>query len=196
MPSTIQEQKAELRRKIRGIVGACPPEELAQSDRALFAKFLVVPQVKRAATLLLFWGMEGFEPDTMQLVSVLTQMGKRVCLPRMIQERGMLALQYVPGDPYDMAGMGIREPARSCPEVKKKEIELVLVPAMCYDTKGYRLGFGGGYYDRWLSDYAGNTVGLCKEKVLQRVLPTAHHDRPVELVLTEQAIYASPHTER
>ncbi len=55
----------------------------------------------------------------------------------------------------------------------------------CADRRGFRLGFGGGYYDRWLSGFSGFTVGLCRDCVLQDRVPTEDHDCRVDLLLTE-----------
>ena len=62
----------------------------------------------------------------------------------------------------------------------------MLVPAVCYDRRGYRLGFGGGYYDRWLADFSGVRVGLCRGAVLQDRVPTEAHDARVDILLTEE----------
>lgn len=59
------------------------------------------------------------------------------------------------------------------------------MPAVCYDRRGYRLGFGGGYYDRWLEHFAGFRVGLCRKAVLQDRVPTEAHDSRVDLLITE-----------
>ena len=67
----------------------------------------------------------------------------------------------------------------------RPDIDLALVPAVCYDRRGFRLGFGGGYYDRWLSGFSGFTVGLCRDCVLQDRVPTEDHDCRVDLLLTE-----------
>ena len=83
------------------------------------------------------------------------------------------------------AAFGLWEPAPDFPLVERESIDLTLVPAVCYDRQGYRLGFGGGYYDRWLAGYAGRTVGLCRDCVLQERVPLEPHDQAVELLLTE-----------
>ena len=62
----------------------------------------------------------------------------------------------------------------------------MLVPAVCYDRRGYRLGFGGGYYDRWLEGFSGVTAGLCREAVLQDEVPIEAHDARVDILLTEE----------
>ena len=61
-----------------------------------------------------------------------------------------------------------------------------LVPGLCYDREGYRLGFGGGYYDRWLAGCSGWKVGLCRAALLQDRLPRGPYDIPVDLVVTEE----------
>jgi len=70
------------------------------------------------------------------------------------------------------------------------EIDLILVPALCYDRRRFRLGQGGGYYDRYLANYRGRTVGLCRDLVLQDALPREATDLPVGLVLTESMFFS------
>ena len=93
--------------------------------------------------------------------------------------------QYMPDRPMVSVSFGISEPDLSCPILTQDEIDLILVPAVCYDRRGFRLGFGGGYYDRWLSGFSGVTVGLCRDCVLQEHVPIEDHDRRVEFLLTE-----------
>ena len=170
--STTAEEKDRLRRRLRAQLAALSPEALRESDRALFDAFLSLPQVGKADTLFLFWGVPGREPETETLVRTLTARGKRVGLPRMLPERGM------------------EEPPETAPLLDKSSIQLVLVPSVCYDREGYRLGFGGGYYDRWLGDFSGLAVGLCRSCVLQDRVPREGHDRRVDLVLTEEGRFA------
>ena len=82
--STTAEAKKALRAQLRSEMTALTPQEREESDRALFARFLALPQVRQAYTLFLFWGIPGREPETEQLVHVLTRQGKRVGLPRML----------------------------------------------------------------------------------------------------------------
>ena len=77
------------------------------------------------------------------------------------------------------------EPGEDCPLAARESIDLILVPGLCFDRLGYRLGQGGGYYDRYLAGYAGATVGLCRRAVLQEAVPREAHDRPVDLVVTD-----------
>ena len=163
MASTIDLEKKELRRRVREQLSALSRSALVHSDDALFEKFLSLPQVEEAQTVFAFWGIPGKEPDTARLIGELVRRGKTVGLPRMLPDhRG-----------------------EDCPLIAREDIGLVLVPAVCYDRRGYRLGFGGGYYDRWLAGFSGVTVGLCRETVLQETVPTEAHDARVDLLLTE-----------
>ena len=137
-------------------------------------------------TLFLFWGIPGREPETERLVRELTRQGKRVGLPRMLPGHQMEVRQFDPRIPMKQAAFGIWEPSQEAPLLEKKDIALALVPAVSYDRRGYRLGFGGGYYDRWLEDFSGRTAGLCRGVLLQEQVPIEGHDARVEVVLTEQ----------
>lgn len=187
--SAIAEEKAALRRELRRHLAAMPPETLRRSDDALFARFLGLPQVEKAQTIFAFWGVPGREPDTPRLIEALTRMGKQVALPRMLPERGMEVRLYRPDRPLQAAPFGILEPDEDCPLLPPGEISLVLSPGLCYDKQCFRLGFGGGYYDRWLGQYTGPVIGLCRDELLQDRLAVEPHDRPVDLVVTETALY-------
>ena len=191
MPSTITEEKKQLRAQVRAQLAALTPQELEESDAALFDRFLALPQVQKADTIFAFWGIAGKEPDTARLIARLTDMGKRVCLPRMLPGHQMETPLYVPQRPLVAVGFGISEPDAGCPLVERAEIDLALVPAVCYDRRGYRLGFGGGYYDRFLP-LACNAVkiALCRAVLLEPVLPRECHDVRADFVLTEGALYA------
>lgn len=183
--STTAEEKAALRKALRAQLSAMPAHALQAGDRALFAAFLALPQVQRAHTLFLFWGVPGREPDTAPLVRELAARGKRVGLPRMLPGHEMEVRLYEPERELVPASFGIWEPPQDAPLLSSEEIDLTLVPALCYDRQCVRLGFGGGYYDRWLAGYHGFSVGFCRDTLLQDRVPAQSHDRRVDLVLTE-----------
>lgn len=186
MASTIDFEKKELRRRVREELSALSRSELVRSDDALFARFLALPQVEEAKTIFAFWGIPGKEPDTSRLIGELVRRGKTVGLPRMLPGHRMEVRRFDPDRPLVKASFGISEPGEDCPLMDREDIDLVLVPAVCYDGCGYRLGFGGGYYDRWLEGFSGVKVGLCRGAVLREAVPIEAHDARVDLLLTEE----------
>ena len=186
MASTIDFEKKELRRRVREELSALSRSELVRSDDALFARFLALPQVEEAKTIFAFWGIPGKEPDTSRLIGELVRRGKTVGLPRMLPGHRMEVRRFDPDRPLVKVSFGISEPGEDCPLLDREDVALVLVPAVCYDRRGYRLGFGGGYYDRWLEGFSGVKVGLCRGAVLREAVPIEAHDARVDLLLTEE----------
>lgn len=182
MPSTIAAEKAALRRAIKEI--AFSPAEKAESDRLLFTRSLALPQVVQASSLLLFYGV-GDEPDTARLLKALADMGKTVALPRCLPGGKLEARRYSGPSHLSPGAFGIPEPDGGCPIVVRDSFDVILVPNLCCDRLCYRLGHGGGYYDRYLPGFSGVTIALCRDRLLRPVLPREIHDVPVNLVVTE-----------
>ena len=183
---SVTAEKAALRRRILAQLAGLSPAERKRSDAMLFERFLQLPQVQDSRRLLLFLGVPGREPDTARLLPRLLASGYQLALPRMLPEHGMEFRRYDPDRPLVQARFGIREPGEDCPLVPKDWGEVILVPGAAFDREGCRLGFGGGYYDRWLPGFPGFRVGLCREAALQDRLPREPHDCRVDRVLTEK----------
>ncbi|MCC8181493.1 MAG: 5-formyltetrahydrofolate cyclo-ligase [Clostridiales bacterium] len=184
MSTTTTEEKRRLRDTVCTLERSFPPEALQESDRLLFERLTALPQIEDGDVLLLFWGM-GREPDTQQLFAPLASAGKTVLLPRCLpcgemELRVWQGLERAVRHPY-----GMWEPSEDCPLFAADSVDLVLVPALCYDRAGFRLGRGGGFYDRFLARYTGFSVGLCRQTLLQDQVPRESHDMGVDLVLTE-----------
>ena len=174
---TTKERKEELRRHAAGL----PQVEAG----ALFERFLALPQVEQADTVLVFYGT-GREPNTVPLIQALLEKGKRVALPVVLPHRGMEARQVLDVDQLIPNRFGIPEPDGSCPVIDKRDIAVALIPHLMVDREGYRLGWGGGYYDRWLTDFPGFTVCICRPGRLADHVPREDFDVPVKLVLIEE----------
>ena len=183
--STLAQEKALLRQRIRAEMQAMPTEERRRSDQALIAQVLAQETIQQANCILLYHGV-GMEPPVGELIAPLLERGKTVCLPVCLPKRQMEARQVWEGCPMKVSAFGIPEPGEECPTVSKEQVDVILVPGLCCDVFGYRLGQGGGYYDRYLADYEGSTLCLCREKLLQGRLPREWQDWPVQVIVTEQ----------
>lgn len=102
-----------------------------------------------------------------------------------------------PGSPTQVGAYGICEPHPSLPLLAAEQVDLILIPAIACDAKGYRLGYGGGFYDRLLSlsEWQSKpTVGLIFESTRLAALPIDPWDKPLQAVCTEAGFFLSSHS--
>lgn len=187
MPVTdIRPIKMELRQKYRSLRQAMPPEIKAQKDEAIAAQVRRLWQYQRNSVLLIYVST-SIEVDTFRIIRQAIEDGKRVAVPRCVPDTRNMEFYYIRStDELKPGTFGVLEPEAN-PENLYKESEggLCIVPAFSYDWRGFRLGYGKGYYDRFLSRFEGNMVGICYSECVQRSLPHGRFDRPVELLVTE-----------
>lgn len=176
MPAGVTEAKAALRQQMAAL--SCPDWQ------PLLERFLALPELETAHTVMLFYGV-GREPDTVSVIDELLRRGKTVALPRCLAQRRMEARVIASCSDLVPGTFGIPEPGEDCSVIERDRIDLILVPNLCCDKHGYRLGHGGGYYDRYLAGYSGMTVALCPQAWFREKLPRDEFDLPVRLVLSE-----------
>lgn len=145
----------------------------------LWGRVAELSEYAAAACVMAFVAAKG-EPDTDPLFARLQVAGKRLVLPRV--EDG----EIVVGDgtaPRASSRFGIDEPQG--PAIDIAQVQLVIVPGLAFTLDGWRLGYGGGYYDRFLTRLPGvPTVGVCFTEQLVDVLPTAPHDVRMQRVVS------------
>lgn len=127
-----------------------------------------------------------FELDTSFLIHHAQETGKRVLVPKIVAKGKMVFVDYESSD-LGLSSFGILEP-KSDLAVLKEEIDLIHVPGVVFNLEGYRIGFGGGYYDRYLQDFKGQTLSTIYP-VQQGLFEPYSHDIPVrEVLLYDQTI--------
>lgn len=170
-------------------------DQAARGERAQKACALLVqePEFERAQVVLSYAPLR-FELDPGDAVQRALSLGKQVLLPRVIPDSHELALHlYVPGDELEESGMGVREPLPTSPRMAPESVQLVLVPGLAFDGRGYRLGFGKGYYDRLLPTLPqARRFGLAFELSLLPEVPCEEHDVPMDVVITEKRLLRMP----
>ena len=185
MGTQVSEVKKILRQQMREAMAEMTEQEKVWSDQELVSAFLAHPKLDEANTVMLYYGV-GQEIATADLIQTLLDQGKTVCLPKCLPEHQMEARIIQSLDELEPDAYGIPAPKDACPVLEREKIDLILVPGRCFDRKGNRLGQGGGYYDRYLEDFDGNTIGLCREDFFQINLPREPLDAFVRVVLTEE----------
>jgi 5-formyltetrahydrofolate cyclo-ligase len=167
--------KAALRQRMR-MVRDVVDDHLMRSVQ-LWAKVAELAEFQRAGSVMAFVGF-GSEPDTDPLFARLSVEGKRLLLPR-VEPEGI-----VPADgdwPLVASKFGVQEPTG--PAVDVGEIDLVIVPGLAFTVDGDRLGYGRGYYDRFLPSLSAPSVGVCFTDQLVDEMPVAAHDVRVDMVV-------------
>ncbi|EWG08948.1 5-formyltetrahydrofolate cyclo-ligase [Cytobacillus firmus] len=132
------------------------------------------------------------ETDTWQIIRRAWDEGKRVAVPKcMPQSKQMVFRELKSFMDLESVYYGLWEPIpKKTDEVPSEEIDTLVVPGLAYRKNGFRLGFGGGYYDRFLEHYKGRTVSLAFEMQVISGFPVENHDKPVEMIITDQQVWA------
>ena len=181
--SEIDEQKQQLRRtsrKIRNELGEAARQTASQLICNLIESW---PVFQSSSVILAYMPIKG-EVDLTSLLE--RHPYQRWVLPRIIpdEDRRMVFHPYEPGrlirHPFGMA-----EPAPDLPIIPASEVQLALVPGLAFDRLGKRLGYGGGYFDRFLRHFTGVSLGVVYQALLLDQLPNGEHDVPVQLLVTE-----------
>ena len=186
----IRQVKRGLRKKFREIRLAMDPQEKAAWDRRITANLLRSPRYREAKRGLLFVS-KPIEIDTHSLIRTALQQGKQVLLPRCLNEQGHMEFFAIQSWEDLVPGLyGLLEPdPERCPCIQTfRPTDFCLVPGFSFDAQGYRLGFGKGYYDRFLSRFSGVTAGACYHCCTTQSLPHGRYDRPVDYLFTERYV--------
>ncbi|HHP50967.1 MAG TPA: 5-formyltetrahydrofolate cyclo-ligase [Moorella mulderi] len=183
--------KNHLRKKMMALRRAIPEPIRQEKSRKIREKLFSLSEWQRAQRIMSYVSF-GSEVDTHQVIKQALAQGKRVAVPLCIpQVKGLMAVEIedFPGDLVP-GTMGILEPKpdRIYP-VDPESLDLILVPGVAFDRSRHRLGYGAGYYDRFLSGLRRpKAIGLAfQEQVVERIAKEGH-DRPVDLIITDEEV--------
>ena len=128
------------------------------------------------------------EVDTYQIIRKAWEEGKQVVIPKCLpKKKEMVFRTLTQFNQLESVYYGLLEPIEEMTaEVRGNEIDLLIVPGLAYTKEGYRVGFGGGYYDRYLAEFNGHTVSLAFQSQLVSELPIEEHDIPVKQIITNK----------
>lgn len=179
--------KTELREKYRNLRQNMPPAMKQEYDEAIAKQVASLWQYKKTNTLLIYVSTP-IEVDTHAIIRRALEDGKQVAVPRCVPNSRQMEFYYIHSmDELAPGTFGVLEPPCNQDRLfTTAENALCIVPAFSYDWRGFRLGYGKGYYDRFLSRFEGHIVGVCYSACVQRSLPHGRYDRPVELLVTEK----------
>ena len=175
--------KAELRKKILQEMKALSQEQKQAMDRALTERFLQHPFYQEAKTIATYLSFPH-EFQTQELIEQALKDDKKVLIPKTYPKGRMDCVVYHPQQ-LVKTSFGLLEPQGDLEVVEPSQIDLIHVPGLAFTTEGYRIGYGGGYYDRYLEHFAGHTMSTIYPCQVQE-FNSEDHDIAVQEVLIDE----------
>lgn len=181
--------KRELRKKFREIRENMSPQKKSRYDELLKKGFLASREYKNNDIVFAFVS-KPIEIDTISIIKAVLKDGKRVAVPRCVADKREMDFFFITSfDQLEKSTYGLMEPIPDkCEKVTDFSNGVCIVPGLAFDSEGFRLGFGMGYYDRFLSQFKGDKIGLCYSSCVKWKLPHGFFDRPVDLIITERFV--------
>ncbi len=180
-----REVKKALRARIRALRDALGPEERERLGAAIRDRLFEAPGRAEARCVMVFSSF-GSEVPTGPIIERLAAGDRTVALPR-VAGRDMEAVAYRPGDPMALASFGAMEPVEGT-LVPAEAIDVVIAPGLAFDRVGYRLGYGGGHFDRFLQRVRRDALRLaiCFDLQVVDEVPREPWDQPVDMIFTDR----------
>jgi len=178
--------KLELRKRMRGLRNTTPASACAARSEKIVERLRALGPLATAKAVALFWPIEGkHEVDLRPLDLELRERGVRVAYPSIDAETGVMTFRYSLRSELEERGFGFAEPPPDADEAQA--LDAIVVPALGIDSRGHRLGYGVGYYDRTLPRFAPPAIkiGVAYDFQLLVEVPAFATDVPVDWVVTD-----------
>ena len=172
--------KEELRKQVLQEMKAIPQEQKQAMDQALTERFLYHPFYQKAKVIATYLSFPH-EFQTQELIDRVLQDDKQVLIPKTYPQGRMEFVVYNPQQLLKTF-FGLLEPQGDLLVVDPSQIDLIHVPGLAFTTEGYRIGYGGGYYDRYLGNFTGHSMSTIYPCQVQKFI-SEDHDVPVQEVL-------------
>ncbi|MDM5189977.1 5-formyltetrahydrofolate cyclo-ligase [Bacillus sp. DX4.1] len=183
----MKEEKIRLRKQILKQMNSLPKEQYKTLSEQIVASLYEQKEWIEAKTIGITLSMEH-EVNTYEMIEKAWREGKKVVVPKCNRKtRTMTFYQITDFEQLETVYMNLREPIPSITEeVEAQEIDLLFVPGVAYTRRGDRIGYGGGYYDRYLVNYKGKTLSLAFGFQIVENIPMEPFDQVVQKIITEK----------
>jgi 5-formyltetrahydrofolate cyclo-ligase len=179
---------SEAKKALRVQILANRSESLATQTKDQFANALLEHASKQSVGTIGCYLSFGSEPATDAFIDLAQAQGVAIACPR-IESDGRMVMAILESETRQSA-LGFREPTGQV--IGPEDLDLIIIPALAIDHKGQRLGRGAGYFDRYLENYKGSTVGLIYDAEFLPQVPSEAHDAPVSQVVTQSRTISIP----
>lgn len=183
-----KEEKRLLRSELRKRRIRLDREYCRMADQSIFRQVTALPEYIESPVIFCYVNTEG-EIDTRPLILDALRRGKQVGVPLCTGKGRMEVRRVWSLESLRPGSFGILEPEAEAPRIEPEQVGLALIPCLSCTEDGRRLGYGGGYYDRYLRRMAGCRAVLCRKRMMERELPEESHDARMDVVICEEGIY-------
>jgi len=152
-----------------------------EKSHIITKKITELKEYKNASTIALYNSTEN-EVSTKELISYSLDQGKKIALPR-VHGNTLKFYSISINEDYELSNFNILEPIANNNYIEKEEIDLIIVPGICFDKNGNRIGYGKGFYDRYLTEEM-NSIGICFKEQLVDLIPSEKQDKKLKRVIT------------
>lgn len=181
----VKQAKKTLRSLVLATRASLNAEDRAERSIRIAESFLALPEVELAGRFLLYCSV-GSEVETRRLIARLIAQEKTVSLPLVDSDRLYLCPRHIQNlEGLVVGAHKIPSPPADAPKLAPELIEVAVLPGVAFDLEGWRLGYGGGYYDRFLARSSALRVGLAFEAQIVEKTPQELHDQRVDVIVTE-----------
>lgn len=195
----IKKQKDEIREEYKERRRLMDPAEKFERDTALCKAAEGLVSFRYAEYVLLYAATPD-EIDVSMIAEAALKKGKKILFPRCDKKTHTMEYHIVSSlDELVVDAYGIAEPAETAPIYDAKNdtgAAVCFVPGLVYDRAGYRLGYGKGFYDRYLSAFSGCTIGVVYSDYILGEVPRGHFDVSVDILLTEKGVRATKESKK
>ncbi len=187
-PLDIRKYKQSIRESQKQRRAEMEPNKKRELDLAIADNVRRLREYGPAKTLLIYVSTP-IEVDTKLIIERALKDGKRVAVPRCIPNTRDMEFHYITSfSNLSPGSFSVLEPSSDLPTVTDFTDCLMIVPGMQFDMKGYRLGYGKGYYDRYMVRFSGISAGLCYSAELKPYMYHGRYDRTVDIIVTDKKI--------
>lgn len=165
-------------------------KEMVERSSTLACELIIsTNEFMQAKTILIYYPIKN-EISPLPLIAVAHKMGKSVAFPVCNNTNHSLIFKKANGvADLSKTSFGLYEPKEECQEIVEiDESTICIVPALAFSKGGHRLGYGKGYYDRFLKNFIGKTIGLSYSALLLENIPNEEHDIPLDIIITESEV--------
>ncbi len=189
----IKREKDVIRKDCSDKRDAIDKEIHASRDERICQTAISLVSFRHADIILLYAPIKS-EIDVMPIFHQAIKLGKRVAFPRCNVEERTMKFHFVNSEAeLSPCAYGIREPSEDAPVYDPQETPgsaVCYVPGLAFDVCGYRLGYGKGYYDKFMHNFNGCTIGVVYSEFILNSLPKGRFDKHCDVMLTEKGIKA------